>query len=455
MAPVSRRRFLAAGAAGAVGLMLDPIRALSTTVPFAQPGFLAELITVTDRGFAAWWPTATAADTTLRIARADGGRVREYRLERDRTVHVAALDNLKPDTKYRYELWSGGQKMDRSPENPELFRTLARPQGKRLATIAVLNDMHVGERCSGTITSLNGESYPPCFEGGDYAFRMTQAAIAEIRARDDVDFVLGNGDLTDRGRPGDITRSLDLFRTLQVPWRVTRGNHDRIFEGRDELRDQAFPEQSKDEHALHWVERVGKRVGIVALDSCDPNTGDGRLDLENQLAYLDATLTQLRTEGRNAIVAFHHHITPQANSTHPPPLVFGVRLDEGGEQCLEVLSRHAHVRLVLHGHTHRNYLTYDALSGPRLPFLENGATKEYPGGYAIVRVYEDAIVRTFHRMTDDFCRQWVQTSAGQIYGMQPQYTRGSLASRAFVHHFDATLPEPLPSIYGPINLPQR
>ena len=452
MAALSRRSFLAAGAVGAFGLMLDPRRALSAVVPYAQPGFQPELITVTQRGFAAWWPTPDPSDTTLRIERADGGWAREYRLEKQRTIHVSALDNLKPDTKYRYELWSAGKRMDRSPENPGVFRTLSRPEGKKLATIAVLNDMHIGEQCSGTITNQGGQSIPPCFEGDDYAYRMTAAAIAEIRARDDVDFVVGNGDLTDRGRPGEITRALDLFRTLTVPWRVTRGNHDRIFEGKDQLRDQAFPEQPKAQHALHWVERVGKRVAVIGLDSCDPNSGDGRLDLENQIGFLDATLAQLGTEGRHAIVAFHHHITPQANASHPPPLLFGVHLDQGGLECLNVLAKHDNVRLVLHGHTHRNYLTYDAQSAPRIPFLENGATKEYPGGYAIVKIHEDAIVRTFHRMTADFCREWIQTSAGQIYGLQPQYTRGSLASRAFVHHFDAALPEPLPSIYGPINL---
>jgi hypothetical protein len=199
MAALSRRRFLAAGAAGAVGLMLDPRRALSAGVPYAQPGFQPELITVTPRGFAAWWPTPDPSDTTLRIARADGGWAREYRLEKQRTIHVAALDNLKPDTEYRYELWSDGKRLDSSPENPGVFRTLSRPEGKKLATIAVLNDMHVGEHCSGTITNQGGQSIPPCFEGDDYAYRMTAAAIAEIRARDDVDFVVGNGDL-DRPR---------------------------------------------------------------------------------------------------------------------------------------------------------------------------------------------------------------------------------------------------------------
>jgi 3',5'-cyclic-AMP phosphodiesterase len=446
----TRRQLLAA--AGAGGLALLAPRALAA--PGAVSGGLTpELTTVTDRGFAAWWVTDAPADTVLRIS--GGGRSRELRLERSATVHVAALDDLRPGTTYRYELVSGGRAMPRSLENPGTFTTLAPPRGRRLATIAVLNDMHVGEHCSGTITTATGSSIPPCFTGDDYAYRMTEAAIEEVRRRHDVDFVLGNGDLSDRGRPGEISRALALFGRLPVPWAVTRGNHDRLFDatcGPDDdcLRAQAFPDVPAGQHALHWVRRVGRRVGIVALDSADPSTGDGRLDLGGQPAFLDATLTQLRAEGRDAIVAFHHHITKQANSTHPPPLVFGVNLAQGGQECLDVLARHDHVRLVLHGHTHRNYLTYDEQSGPRLPFLENGAVKEYPGGYAIVRIHEDGLMRTFHRMTAPFCREWVRTSAQQIWGRQASYTRGTLASRAFVHRYDALLPEPLPSVYGPL-----
>lgn len=454
MERTTRRQLLAAAGAGGLALLARPALG-ATGVGAVDGGLTPELTTVTDRGFAAWWVTDVPADTTLRIARADGRQARELRLERGRTVHVAALADLEPDTTYRYELRSGGRAMPRSPENPGTFRTLAPPEGRHLATIAVLNDMHVGEHCSGTITSAPGQSVPPCFTGDDYAYRMTEAAIEEVRRDHDVDFVIGNGDLSDRGRPAEIARALALFGRLRVPWGVTRGNHDRLFDAtcgpdRDCLRAQAFPGQPSGEHALHWVRRVGPRVAVVALDSADPESGNGRLDLGGQLAFLDATLAQLRSEGRHAIVAFHHHITHQANSTHPPPLVFGVNLAQGGQGCLDVLARHDHVRLVLHGHTHRNYLTYDEGSGPRLPFLENGAVKEYPGGYALVRVHEDGLVRTFHRMTAPFCREWVRTTAGQIWGRHASYTRGTLASRAFVHRFGAVLPEPLPSVYGPL-----
>lgn len=465
---LNRRDLLRIGGAATIGLALEPALARAQAleglvgVPegFLGRGLQPELVTVTDRGFAAWWPTKQPSDTSLRIV--GGGRERELTLERSQSVHVAALDDLEPGTTYRYELRSGGRALAASDANPGRFTTLAPPPGKLLATIGVMNDMHVGEGCSGTITSLGGESIPPCFSENDYAFRMTRAAVHQLRAREDVDLVIANGDLTDRGRPGTIRRALRLLGQLDVPVGITRGNHDRRFHETDQcaddgdcLRALAFPDNPPGDHALTWTKRVGKGVGVVGLDSCDPESGEGRLDLGGQIAYLDRQLTRLGREGRIAIVCFHHHITSQANTTHPPPIVFGVRPGMGAEQTLKVLARHDHVRLVLHGHTHRNYVSYDPDCGRRLPFLENGATKEYPAGYGLIRVYEGGIMRTFHRMGSKFARHWVRQSAQQIYGLQPIYTRGTLTSRAFVSRFACPDGGPGPSLIGPLGLGGR
>jgi predicted phosphodiesterase len=459
--PIRRRELLLGAGASALAFAADPLLARAGVVDrvgeIVRGGLAPELVTVTDRGFEAWWVTAQPADTTVRIARAGGGGFRELRLEGAQSVHVAALDDLEPGTRYRYELLSGGRRVPRSPVNPGWFRTLDPPPGDLLATIAVLNDMHVGERCSGTIQTVGDQSVPPCFTGDDYAYRMTRSALEAIERDHDVDFVIANGDLTDRGRPDEVRRALDLLGRLTVPWKATRGNHDRRLPDAEScgpdgdcLRAQAFPERQPGDHALHWMERVGDGVGIVGLDSCDPDSGRGRLDLGGQLAFLDRSLAELRREGRTALLAFHHHLTLQANTSHPPPIVFGVDPNQGGLDCLDVLAHHDNVRLVLHGHTHRNYVSYDPACGPRLPFLENGATKEYPGGYAIVRVHEDGVVRTFHRMSDLFARDWVRTTAGQIWGRHADYTRGTLVSRAFVHRDDRPLRPPRPSVFGPL-----
>ena len=243
------------------------------------------------------------------------------------------------------------------------------------------------------------------------------------------------------------------------PLLITRGNHDRRFhdggcgEDGDCLRREAFPERVPGDHALTSVSRVGARVAVVGLDSCDPESGEGRLDLGGQLAWLDATLGALRAEGRIPLVCFHHHVATAANSTHPPPLFFGVSPARGALDALRIIGSHS-VPLVLHGHTHRNYLARDPLA-PQTWFLENGAAKEYPAGYALLQVHEDGIVRTFHRPVTDFTRTWTRTSAGQVWGRQADYTRGTQASRSFVLRFEGGggSAGPAPSLFGPLGLP--
>lgn len=343
-ARLTRRQALGVAGAGALALALpEPLRLAAQSL---EGGLQPELVTVTQRGFAAWWCTDAPADTTVRIARADGrGGVRELPLDGPRTVHAARLDGLRPDTDYRYELRSGGRSMQQSSANPGHFRTLPLLEGERLATIAVLNDMHVGEQCSGTITSVGGDSVPPCFSAPDYAYRMSDAALSDI-AELRPDLVVANGDLTDRGRPGEVSRALELLGSSGRPVLVTRGNHDRRLHdggcGKDGdcLRRDAFPERAPGEHALTSVSRVGDRVAVVGLDSCDPETGEGRLDLGGQLAWLDGTLNDLRTEGRIALVCFHHHVATAANSTHPPPLFFGVSPARGGLDALRTIGSH-------------------------------------------------------------------------------------------------------------------
>lgn len=460
---LTRRESLAGAAAGAF-VLAAPARA-AEPLPLdgvAGGGFRAELVSVGVRGFQAWWPSSAPADTIVRVARADGrGKVRELRLARGQTVHAARVGGLQPGTRYRYQLRSGNRRVRATGANPGFFRTLPRPEGRRLATIAVLNDMHVGEHCSGTIQTVNGESYPPCFTGDDYAYRMTRAAVREIRELEP-DLLVANGDLTDRGRPDEMRRALALLRSAKVPLLVTRGNHDRRFpeagaacgaDG-DCMRAQAFPGHAAGDHALVSASRVGRRVGVVGLDSCDPDSGEGRLDLGGQLAYLDRTLAAFRREGRIPLAFWHHHTALPANATHPPPVVFGVNPLRGGLDAVRIVGRHR-VPLVMHGHTHRNYLARDPLAR-RTWFLENGAAKEYPGGYALLHVYEDTIVRTFERPIDPFVRSWVQTSARQIYGRQPAYTRGPLATRSFALRTDGRpgAGGPAPTLLGPLGVPR-
>jgi 3',5'-cyclic AMP phosphodiesterase CpdA len=334
-------------------------------------------------------------------------------------------------------MWSGGQKQstqDSLEADPGEFQTLTRPKGRLLARIAVLNDLHVGERCSGTISGDPENSVPDCYTVPDYAYKMVDAALTEV-AGTRSDLLVANGDLTDRGRDQEVKRALERLRKTKLELLITRGNHDRRLPGDcdvdgDCLRSQAFPGQEAGDSVLRTVKRIGGQVAVVGLDSCNPDTGRGRLDLGDQPAWLDGTLAKLKAEGRIVIVAFHHPILGKTE-----PIRFSDGVVEGQAEILGVLARHDHVKLVINGHTHRNNLGFDPTIGARLPFLENGAVKEYPAGYALLDVYETGIVRTFHRPDSDFSREWVNISAKQIEGIHPSLTRGSLGSRAFVTSF--------------------
>ncbi len=441
-------------ALGSGALRLPPLGASAASA--AAPdlligGLTPEVVTVTERAFQAWWQTDLPQDTTV-VLTAPGQSPRTLELERDQRVHVATVTGLEPGTTYRYELRSGGQTIPATPSHTGTVTTLTPPPGRLLATVAVMNDLHVGERCSGTIQTIGGQSFPPCNMGDSYAIRMLSANVRQIRAlRPKPDFLLANGDLTAEAQPDEMRRAFAVLRRARIPFDVTRGNHDRRHKAtcdtpdNDCFRVYARPKSAVGDHAVHWARDLGPKLTAIGLDSCDPSTGNGRLDLGGQLEFLEAQLTRTARQGRRVLLGFHHPVTLYEELTVIPPVVFGVRPQQGGRDALAVLARHEHVSLVVHGHTHRNYVGYDERSGSRTPFLENGASKEFPGGFGLLRFYEGGVLRTFHRVSEPWCREWIATTATQLFGRHPDYTRGPLSSRAFARRYDDSGFSPPPS----------
>ena len=270
MDALSRRELLRAGALGAGGLLAGGGLLRGGAPAFGQAaaiagGLRSELITVTPTGFACWWATSEASDTQITV-RGPGLDGVTQTIERDRKVHVARIDGLLPGREYRYELRSGGRKVQENDAHTGVLTTLRQPTGKLLATIAVLNDIHVGEGCSGTISG----DFPPCFKTPDYAIKMTGASIRAIR-RLKPDLLVVNGDLTDRGRPDEMRHALNVIKRARVPYALTRGNHDRRFDGcgddGDCMRMQAFPDRPAGAHALTWSRDIGP--ALTALEAVE------------------------------------------------------------------------------------------------------------------------------------------------------------------------------------------
>ena len=126
------------------------------------------------------------------------------------------FEGLDPDTEYS--------------EMGETFRTLPRPPGERLATVATVNDIHFGEIECGVLEGLDvgpvlraepGE--PP------YADVMNMAAITEIAAISP-DAVVAKGDLTTHGSLEEYQAFLDAYGSaFGARLHQVRGNHDGYF----------------------------------------------------------------------------------------------------------------------------------------------------------------------------------------------------------------------------------
>lgn len=411
----------------------------------------AELVTVTQRSFVATWTTSEPQDTT--VCWSSSGQSERCRREEDATrYHYASVGGLRPGIAYRYRLLSGGTAQVVSATNPGRLLTLTRPPGRHLFDFAVLNDMHVGEGCSGTAFSapLIG-SLPPCFSADQYATRMGEAAVGEI-ARRGIGLTVVDGDLTSSASYEQVVRARDVLAGLRGAVLVARGNHDRAGQHASETRCGADEDCLR---ALLFDERPPGRIAygithhgyhFVILDSSDAS-GNGDLTDATQNAWLAADLAAHRDEP--TFIAFHHPVTEYADTYAVPPVVFGVRPDKGGSAFLDLIAANPQVVGVLNAHTHRNFVSYAPRIGARVPFVENGAAKEYPGGYAVYSVYAGGYTRSFFRPSScAFCRAWTETTRGEYFGLYPLYTLGPLSARNFTHLYGCAAPTPPASLPG-------
>jgi hypothetical protein len=184
-------------------------------------------------------------------------------------------------------------------------------------------------------------------------------------------------------------------------------------------------------------------VHFIFLDANDAS-GQGDLTDAAQNTFLQEDLAAHRAQ--RTFIVFHEPVAEYADTYALPPIVFGVRPDRGGEDFLALVAANPQVTGVLGSHTHRNFVSTALASGPRTVFLENAATKEYAGGYGILSVYEGGWMRTFHRLTCEFCRGWIETTRNEYYGQYPTYTLGSLSARNFVHLDGCDQPTPPNSV---------
>jgi Icc protein len=295
-------------------------------------------------------------------------------------------------------------------------RTLARPSGELLATIATVNDVHFGEVEAGHIAgSAAGPALRSAPGEAPYPEVMNAAAVAEI-AELDPDVVLAKGDLTDSGLPEEWARFEEVWGGAFGPrLHSVRGNH-------DAMSGHAYGTEGIPE----LIELPGAWAAV--LDTVIPGTDGGQLD-RDQLAWLDDAAARAGTAGVPLLVFGHHHVW-NPNSARRPDRYFGIQPGDS-EALLEVVARRPAIRGVFAGHTHRNRVRRFPRHTGEVPFAEVACLKDYPGTWAEYRVFEGGVLQVHRRLSSPEALDWSERCRAMYDGAYPWYAFGGLDDRCF------------------------
>jgi hypothetical protein len=291
---------------------------------------------------------------------------------------------------------------------------------------------------------------------------MARAMTRDAAARG-ADVLVVGGDLTAAGGPDEMTAAkalLDRFGTHTLSGRlssgdyvVTRGNHDQPRAGSPDAvcspaGEAGYPASSADyddcvrtaydlPHGTLTTTEVGG-LRLIGLDTTMLGAPGGAISA-GEFAALQRVLAG--NPGQPTLVFGHHPVTDQSAATTITGPAFDLdRADAARLQALYAVT--PGVFFHHSGHTHRNLRTHSRVA-TGVEFLEVAATKEYPGGFALLKVYEGGYMVNFYKSSSDLARQWNQISGGGYLGLYPAYALGTLADRNHVVSRDFSALTPL------------
>jgi hypothetical protein len=404
------------------------------------------------------------ADTEVALLSANGLE-RTVHYDRRRTpYHYVELTGLEPERTYTVVARSNGLvaapaiSMRGDPRATSAlsadvgaltFRTAPALHGRLLYTIALCNDLHLGETVAGLATRQAGIGLPPGISQlpgkRPYAEIMADALVRETRARG-AQYLLAAGDVSSEAAPEDLDAArhyLDKFGEHRRDYFVARGNHDRAHDNAESKscsvvpghprRHDCFSDEFNPGAPTWFAQRVGD-LRIIGLDTYD-TTGNGGFKGsigQEQFSWLRAELR--RDPDRPTIVVGHHPVTLEQTSTAIPPVVYGLPAEQ--VKRLTSMYRFAPGVFLHHaGHTHRNKRSV-SLNAPRVAFQEVAATKEYPGGFHLLRVFSDGYALNFYKFKDAAAHEWSERSRPEYLGAMPLYTFGTPRDRNSVTRHD-------------------
>jgi predicted phosphodiesterase len=301
-----------------------------------------------------------------------------------------------------------------------VVRTLRRPGGERLATLATVNDLHFGETTCGVLDGL--DLGPPLrVEQGEppYPEVMNSAAVTEIAAAGP-DAVVVKGDVTSTGSAAEYAS----FQAMYGPafgsrLVVTRGNHDNPASVRA---DGGVPAPAP----VQEMALAGVRVAV--LDTSRPGWVGGHVSVE-QVDWLD----ELAARADRPVLVFGHHPGGGADidELFPGPEGTNSLGSDGTARLVAVIKRRPAIVGYFAGHTHRNKVRYLADTGS-FPWVEVACVKDFPGSWAEYRIFEGGILQVHRRVHSvPGAVAWSERCRSLFGGWYPAYAFGELEDRCF------------------------
>ncbi|MET7484211.1 metallophosphoesterase family protein [Streptomyces sp. NPDC005538] len=303
------------------------------------------------------------------------------------------------------------------------FTTPQPPPGRHLLSIALCNDLHLGETTAGLVAGfpiVRGVSQTAGLAA--YPEIMSRALVEEARLRG-ADVLLAAGDLSAGGSPRDVAearRILDGFGTLGRDYLVVRGNHDRAGLSTDSF-SETFGTGTGPGYFAHDL--GGLR--IIGLDTYHKagNGGDAGGLGDEQLSWFRA---RLRSEPDRPTLVFGHHPLTVRDSVFP--VTRGQQLDR--RQARAIVDAYASAPGVfLHhaGHTHRNKRTL-LTRAPHVVQQEVTAAKDYPGGFSLLRIHTGGYALNHYKSSAPEAREWTERARRMAGGLWPHHALGRSAT---------------------------
>jgi predicted phosphodiesterase len=275
-----------------------------------------------------------------------------------------------------------------------------------VSTFAVISDPHV--TVANPETGWQAPPIPLEPTMYDRSVELLEAAIAEINALPELDFVLVPGDLTRDSEPYNHDKARDILTRFRKPVFCVSGNHDQPrpagLRPPEYLDPQVTPVRTTDIPRLYGdfgfthTQRTAYScdptpdIHLVGICSAKPDEDRGYIS-PDVLAWLEDDLAKQRDPGRETIVMLHHSIIEHVPGEAVNPTFSWFHV-ENAEAVKAVLRKHG-VRITLTGHLH----IQDVKEEDGLHNIVTASLAGYPHAYRIMTLRAGVLDIRSRRLT--------------------------------------------------------